>query len=285
MSEAVRAALAAAWETCRLPADWEWDVRESTRARRVGFDVDKYGTLTVTVPSGAGPERVAAAIRENTRWIIHHVAERRKNRPVYKVAELVNGEGFRWEGYNARLDRVSQDDPRPGVRKNTGNIILAGTPWNGQPWFDRDGYGRWLRLPAELGQGREAADAIIRLYTTAGADLATERVHEHGPYSRLSRMGLAGNPPAITAGNTGADWVGYHARTHTVTLHWAVFQFDLTVIDYLTAQGLVWATRPGGSKYGPEFRRRLTSIVHLIEPLERQLTEQAQRPMWMGDVE
>lgn len=281
---AVRAAVAATWEECRMPGDWVWTVRESSRATRIGLDVDKFGALTVTVPTGADPERVTAVIRRSTRWIIHHMAERRKNLPDYKVAQLVNGEGFRWEGYNTRLDRVRRDDTRPGVRKNTGSMILAGAPWNGEPWFDRDGYGRWLRVPEELGQGRAAADAIIRLYTSAGREVVTERVYGHDQYQRIQRMCLTARPPSIdVAATSDGELVQYNGRTHTVVLHWAVLQLKLPLIDYLTTHGLIWATRPSGTKYGPTFRRRLAGVHYVLDPIERDLAEDTRR-LWMGDI-
>jgi predicted metal-dependent hydrolase len=279
----VEAAVTEAWGLARLPAGWEREVRESLRTTRVGLTITRHAVLVITVPPCVDPSWVAAVIRAKARWIVHHMVRAIEVRPQFKVAQIAGGEGFSWLGYSSRLSILAGDRLAAVITETRRNVI-AGTPGTDAPWFERDGQ-RWLRLPANLGQGPEARDAIIGLYTSAGTAFAAGRIlgaTSSDPLRRLAGLGLAGNPPAISVADTGEDWVRYRARTHTVTLHWAAFQLDLTLVDYLLTHGLVWATRPGGGKYGPEFRRRVTWIHHILDPLERDLTEQT-RYLWMGE--
>jgi len=286
----VGAAVTGAWAAARLPASWDWEIQECERAARIGLSVTRHAVLVITVPADATPERVAMVVRGKARWIAHYMIRAIETRPDYKVAQITGGEGFRWLGYSSRLSILSGDRLAAAISETRRNVI-AGTPGMEQPWFERDGQ-HWLRLPASLSQGQVARDAIIGLYRSAGAAFATGRVYGNcaaggpvgngDPLIRLARLGLAGNPPAIDVADTGTEWVTYQARTHTISLHWAVFQLNLSLVDYLITQGLVWATRPG-SKYGPQFRRHLTGIHHILEPIERQLTEDT-RYLWMGEI-
>lgn len=237
-----------------------WRLETSAKRKTVGLKVTGDAVLTVSCPAGLTAGQLDLTLRAHARWVTRAVTAAEAGLPDRPVKELAAGEGFCWLGWPHRLDVTREPD--------------------GPARFDRDGFGRWLRLPGGL-PGEAGREAIVSLYVTEGTAWARQETQRRGWLPRLS---LAGNPPLITAACLDdGRWYEYRGRSHQVRLHWAVFQLDTGLVRYLLVHALVHATRPPGAVHGPEFRRRLGRVVLDWRDLDTRLAAAA-RTMWTGNV-
>ncbi|MFC9973519.1 YgjP-like metallopeptidase domain-containing protein [Spirillospora sp. NPDC127200] len=203
------------------------------------------------------------AIIYGVRGMDPNLPKRRKPRPKKpappppegRAVSLVSGAGFAVFGRPHRL-RIDHDPTAPPIALEPGP----------------SGY---LRLRADQDE-----HTIIDWYRALlTADLARSRM------VRELMQRLQVEPRVVVAELAPGTWCRYDGRSQTVTLHWALAQYDRVIAYYGLVHALVHATRPPGSKHGPHFRSKLqTACVALhASPaaLDKQLRDGVS-DVWLG---
>lgn len=182
-----------------------WRAQTSTRRKTLGITVNPDATVTITAPEGADPQRVARAVKSRSETILRGVFKAHETAPDHDVKELIGGEGFPVLGRNYRL-RLVDDGP---VR-----IEYVFTPNGGFPF---------LFLAREDADG---AAALIAWYTTQGE----QWLARHAP-QWVERLGAHG--VRFTVEDLGERPAVFRPASRTVALHWALFQLDRGVVEFV----------------------------------------------------
>ncbi|SFD15906.1 M48 family metallopeptidase [Streptomyces aidingensis] len=217
MSNPVRRAIAA----LPIPPEWEWRVELRPRRRTLSIEVDEDGGVLFAVPTDADPEHVASAVRARLPRLADEVA-RRRARPAQPVKELIGGTGFDYLGRRYRL-RLVDTGASEAVRLWRGRLELP------RPTHPAHG-------------GRQ----LIEWYEQRGSRWLAARLP-----SLTSRLGL--RPVPVAARDLGDRW-GACSPAGAVTVHWAVLQLPVALIDYVLVHELTHLKVPG---HGAVFRRHL----------------------------
>ncbi len=258
--EHAAAVLTAAVADAHLFDSCPWRLVVSTRRRTLGVTVEPGGLLLIHAPLYVGDqvERFIAALRGMLPRIIPLVMKSAAVAPLHPAKELVGGEDFPWLGRPTRLRVVEL----PGrVERITG------------------GHGPWLHAPA-ADLRAHGGRPLIDWYKAEAITWATEEAERW-----YARLGLAGAEPTVRVRDIGRHkWGVYRGKSHTVDLHWSLFQLPANLVRYVLVHELVHATRPGEREHhGPEWTRRMTRAMPMWEEQRRDLVEPGRR-VWMGDV-
>lgn len=235
---------------------YTWRVEIRPRRQTLGITVRPDTTIVLAVPATFTPQQLVRAVQARKMTIIERVLDAREQAPQYAVKELVAAEGFDWLGCPSRL-RIT-DMPGPVRRVH-------------------DEFGWWMA--ASRGDLETAgATSLIDWYSREGTAWATERAAGWAPRLQLSEL------PRLRVRALGPGrWGAYRPASHTVDLHWPLFQLPCSVAEYVLVRQLVHATRPAGSAHGAEFRMRLDRVWPSSWQVRRRLDEVG-RFVWAGEV-
>ena len=243
MTEQLNAAVAQAG----LPGHWTWRVEVRPRRRTLGLEVQADGQILVSVPAGADPADVRAAVRARRLWLANAVGRRMAMAADHPAKEIADGEGFAYLGRHYRLLLV--EDQEESVRL----------------------FGGWLRL-RRPDVDQDCLAAIVGWYTDRGRDWLARRVARWA-----GRIGVS--LPTVSVRDLGTRW-GRRERNGSVTFHWAVMQLAPDVADFVVVHELVHLAV---ARHGDEFQRRVRLALPDADELETELATLGRR-LWLGAV-
>ncbi|MGW2818001.1 M48 family metallopeptidase [Streptomyces sp. NPDC001415] len=228
-------------------------VRVSSHRTRLGLTVERDGTITLRVPEKCSVGRAEEFVRAHRSWIEEKSRVRDRFRPAHPSRALVDGAIFRYLGREYRL--LLDDSGSGPVRLAAGRLRLDRT------------------LAADGAAGR---DAIIEWYRNAGMTWSAGRLQ---PWA--ARMAVP--EPAVNVRGLGQRWGVYtpgEAGTEgRMSLHWAVFQLPIRLVDYVIAHELAHLRVAG---HGPDYWRLLRRALPECERLKAELDDMGRR-VWLGD--
>ncbi|MDJ0379491.1 SprT family zinc-dependent metalloprotease [Streptomyces sp. G-G2] len=243
MSTSVQLAIA----SLPVPEEWIWRVVSRPRRRTLGIEVTPDGEVVFAVPADAEPRAVADAVRSRLPRLAEEV-RRRRLRPAEPVKELVGGSSFAYLGRRYRLLPVP-------VGEGAGVRLRAG----------------WLELP-----GPDTPDAGARAlagwYTERGQRWLAARM---APIAL--RIGV--RPTRIIVDDLGTRWGACHPGG-LITVHWAVMQLPVDLIEFVLVHELCHMREPG---HGPAFRCEMGLALPDYEAREAWFTEE-EPFLWRGAV-
>ncbi|MGW2178438.1 YgjP family zinc-dependent metalloprotease [Streptomyces sp. NPDC001732] len=236
----------------------ELRVRISARRRRLGLTVERDRSLTLHVPKGCGVRRVEDFVRASVGWIEAKARLSEERRQLHPTRSLSDGEIHRYLGRDHRLlvvDTMQDGAPVPAVR------LVAGR----------------LRLDSAVAADPVLArKAIADWYSRAGQRWVRGRLQ---PWA--ARMDVP--EPRVRVRDLGHRWGSYRAGVDdngVISLHWAVFQLPIHLVDYVVAHELAHVRVAG---HGPEYWRLLGRALPECRRLKTELDELGRR-VWMGDL-
>lgn len=245
-----------ALEAANLPDWFDWTARMS-RGRRLTCHL-KNGKVTIAVPSGVAPDRVVTFVQANLGKIRPLVRKSEEIAFRNPVKELVGGEGYTLFGRNYRL-RLVDDGP-------AFEVVTAPT------WSHKS---EWLQLRRDVA----SAETIVEWYRAEGqrwmdeyAPALCSRLGVHpAPTFRVRRLDL----------RSPCSFATYLPKTHTVSVHWAAFQADRNLVEYLVAHEVAHSARPKGKPHGPAWQRLVGRLVFDWEEKREKLRAEG-RELWWG---
>lgn len=261
-----------------LPAWLRWRVEIRPRRRSLGMTIEPGGAVIIAVPPAATPAKVATSVAANLGKLAGKVRRAEEIAPAYPVKELIHGEGFSWLGRSHRLRLV---DAEPKVCCQQCKQPVTAHP--GAPVVaERQPGGSWGHgVSWQLTLRRDVANkyTLIRWYFEQGEAWARERAEQWIGRLRVDRAGLT-----IRVGHIGKTrWGVYDPKTHTVTLHWALFQLESNLVEYVLVHELVHAALRGEGSHGPEWQRRMDRAMCDWDERKTAMVEPG-RHVWMGEV-
>ncbi|MFJ7946535.1 M48 family metallopeptidase [Streptomyces sp. NPDC096354] len=237
---------------------WELRVRISLRRRRLGLTIERDRSLTLHVPKGCEVRRAEDFVRSSAGWIEAKARLSEERRQLHPTRSLRDGEIHRYLGRDHRLlivDDTSDEAPVPAVR------LVAGR----------------LRLDSAVAADPMLArKAIADWYSRAGQHWTRRRLQ---PWA--ARMDVP--EPTVRVRDLGHRWGSYRvgaADNGVISLHWAVFQLPIHLVDYVVAHELAHVRVTG---HGPEYWRLLGRALPECRRLKTELDELGRRA-WMGDL-
>lgn len=238
----------------------ELGVHISLRRRRLGLTVERDRSLTLHVPKGCGVRRAEDFVRSSAGWIDAKARLSEERRQLHPTRSLRDGEIHRYLGRDYRLLVVDApaDEGHPVVAVR----LVAG------------------RLRLDSGVAADpvlARRALADWYGRAGQRWMQGRLQ---PWA--ARMDLP--EPTVRVRDLGHRWGSYRAGSTgsgTISLHWAVFQLPMHLVDYVVAHELAHVRVPG---HGPEYWRLLGRALPECRRLKTELDELGRR-VWMGDLD
>jgi predicted metal-dependent hydrolase len=239
--------LAAALTDARVLDGLTWQLRVSIRRHTVGLTIERDASVTVVAPAGILPTQLAAAVQAKRRWLIRRSAERAARLSDHPAKQIVSGENFPYLGHNQRLLLVARQ--AIPVRLEGGRLCLRTMPPN------------------------DGAQAIIDWYTRTSLRWVDQRGR-----SWARRIGVSSTGIGIR--DLGRRW-GTVGVGSEVALHWALFQLQRPLIDYVLVHELVHRVEP---HHGHAFWQRLDRALPDYQARRERLAE-AGRQVWLGDVE
>ncbi|RKR92695.1 hypothetical protein BDK92_7173 [Micromonospora pisi] len=245
--------------------DWlRWRVEIRPRRRSLGIITEPGGQVVIAIPPGVDPQRVVAVVQASLAQLRRHVRDSEESALRRPVKELVNGEGFPLLGANHRLRLVGDAD-----------MPIVGEP----------GPSTWSGVRTrQLTLRRDAASAatIVGWYQAQGQAFADRYAPEMA--ARLGVAdGLTVRVRGYRPGQGVASWGTYRPRTHSISLHWSLFQLPREMPEAVLAHEVAHAARPSGGPHGRGWERLFVRLVPEWRERAREL-ELAARSMWFGDV-
>lgn len=265
-----------------LPQWLAWTVRTSTKRRTVGAVVEPGPVATFTIPAGADPAAVVRVAQRIRAKVVRHAAEVRDNGPHICVKQLVSGEGFPFVGKPQRLRLVDDDnrsgDPGQPLTRHPGVPIIAEpgpSTWSGhRTWqltLRRDAASartviEWYRAEGQRWLDQHVPPVAQRMGVTPGLTWRVRPYQEGEGYSR--------------------SWGTYRPATHTIALHWMIFQFPRELVDYVVAHEVAHAALRGvKAGHGPRWQAMVSRVVHNWRDLDGPARTARRLTLWAGEVE
>lgn len=237
----------------------ELNVRISLRRRRLGLTVERDRSLTLHAPKGCRVGRAEDFVRASAGWIEAKARLSEERRQLHPTRSLRDGEVHRYLGRDYRLLVV--DAPPDEGRPVAAVRLVAGR----------------LRL-----ESRVAADPVLARKALADwYSCAGQRWMQGRLQPLAARMDLP--EPTVGVRDLGHRWGSYRASATddgAISLHWAVFQLPMNLVDYVVAHELAHVRVPG---HGPEYWRLLGRALPECRRLKTELDELGRR-VWMGDL-
>ncbi|MET8838991.1 SprT family zinc-dependent metalloprotease [Streptomyces rubiginosohelvolus] len=233
-------------------------VRISVRRRRLGLTVERDRSLTLHAPKGCEVRRAEHFVRSSADWIDAKTRLSEERQQLHPTRSLKDGEIHRYLGRDHRIlvvDDEAGGAPAPAVRLVAGRLRLD----------------RTAAADPEL-----ARRALADWYVRAGQRWMKGRLQ---PWA--ARMDVP--EPAVRVQELGHRWGSYRAGARddgVISLHWAVFQLPIHLVDYVVAHELAHVRVAG---HGPEYWRLLGRALPECRRLKTELDELGRR-VWMGDL-
>jgi predicted metal-dependent hydrolase len=239
--------LAAALAGTGVLDGFNWKLRSSTKRHTVGVTIERDASVTVAAPAESGLNQLVVVLQAKRPWIARRTAERAQQLGEHPAKQIVSGENFPYLGRNQRL-HVAAEQAVP-VRREGGRLRLRAMP------------------------PRDGAQAIIDWYTRTAACWLDPRFHSWAGRIEVS-------PAGVDILDLGQRW-GMTRPGGKVTLHWALFQLQSALVDYVLVHELVHLAEP---HHGPAFWRRLDRVQPDYQERRECLAELG-RHVWLGDVQ
>lgn len=231
------------------------NVRVSARRKRLGLTVERDGSLTLRAPQECDLRRAEEFVQASRRWIDGKLLLSEERRQLHPVRSLHDGEIHRYLGRDYRLLVVDEEEPASALRLVAGRMRLSRS------------------VAADPQQARKA---FASWYRSRGLRWLRGRLQ---PWA--ARMDVP--EPEVDVRDLGHRWGTYRVRedgSGRITLHWAVFQLPIHLIDYVIAHELAHVRI---SDHGPDYWRLLSRALPECRQLKAELDELGRR-VWMGDV-
>jgi predicted metal-dependent hydrolase len=239
--------LAAALADSGVLDGFTWRLRTSVRRRTVGVTIERDASVTVAAPVGSELGELVVVLGAKRSWMVRRTVERAGQLGEHPAKQVVSGENFPYLGRNQRLLIVAgQAVP---VRREGGRLCLRAMP------------------------PHDAAQAIVDWYTRTAACWLDPRGR-----SWAGRIGVS--PTNVHISDLGRRW-GTTDADGEVALHWALFQLQSALVDYVLVHELVHLTEP---HHGPAFWQRLDRALPDYQERRERLGEFG-RHVWLGDVQ
>ncbi len=177
----------------------KFEIRRSSRRKKLGLTVDRGGELVVHSPATAGESELRQWIDKKLLWVHQKLLLKENHQGPTEPLEIVSGERIAYLGNNYRLKIVEmQDEPL---------------------WFD----GEWFRLRKT--DREEAPRHFQNWYEKAGGRWLKGRVKYWEP-----RSGRA--PSGISIRDLGFRW-GSCGKNGMLHFNWRLLQLQVRLIDYV----------------------------------------------------
>ncbi len=179
----------------------KFEIRRSSRRKKLGLTVDRGGELVVHSPATAGENELRQWIDKKLLWVHQKLLLKENHQGPTEPLEIVGGERIAYLGNNYRLKIVEmQDEPL---------------------WFD----GEWSCL-RKINQD-QAPRHFQKWYQDKGGQWLTNRLKYWEPRS-------GGAPSGISIGDLGFRW-GSCGRNGVLHFNWRLLQLPVRLIDYVIA--------------------------------------------------
>ncbi|MFJ5071584.1 M48 family metallopeptidase [Kitasatospora sp. NPDC088556] len=232
-------------------------VRVSDRRKRIGLHALPGKPLDIAVPADIPVQEVVQMVTANRGWIVRAM---KTAQTMHQPKQLIPGTSFDFLGVSHRLRITNTRRSRPVTNERD---------HAGQHWITAD----------RTALAQRGAKPIIDLYCREGVRWTAQVAPL---WAR--RLGLH-TMPTIRVRDIGARrWGVYRGHSHTVDLHWTLFQLDTSYAEYVLVHELVHATRPPGQPHGPHFQSRLRHAMPLW-PQTKKALEATALTMWRGETE
>ncbi len=178
-----------------------FEIRRSSRRKKLGLTVDRGGELVVHSPMTAGENELRPWIEKKLLWVHQKLLLKQDRQGPTEPLEIVSGEKIAYLGNNYRLKIVEvQDEPL---------------------WFD----GQWFYL--RNANREEAQQRFQEWYQNKGAQWLMNRVKYWEP--RAGRT-----PSGVFIGDLGFRW-GSCGKNGELHFSWRLLQLQIRLIDYVIA--------------------------------------------------
>jgi hypothetical protein len=221
------------------------------------------------MPEGAVVTKLVSILDRRRDEIIRSVLDMREKGLALAAKDLVNGEGFSFAGRPYRLWLVDHTH--------------QAAPCVGQPgpstWA---GYRTW-----QLKVRRDAAtaDTVIEWYRREGQRWMDDHIPD-----LAGRLGVQPGliwrvRPYDGRRSGGGSWATYSPHTHTIAVHWMVFQFPADLVRHVAAHEVAHASlRHTRSGHGLRWQAKLSVLSPDWRDLETAARTAAGLTLWAGDV-
>ncbi|MFF6881538.1 M48 family metallopeptidase [Streptomyces sp. NPDC012474] len=232
-----------------VPTGWRWDVAVRPRRRTLGIEIAEDGRVLFAIPAGADPKEIADAVRGRIPRLAAEVRRRQDLRAAEPVKDLIGGEGFAYLGRRYRL-KLTPDDGSSHVRLRQG----------------------WLELPRSRSAAADAGP-LVEWYSSRGERWLAARLQP------LASLAGVRDPASIEVRDLGRRW-GACSPEGAITVHWAVIQLPVVLVDLVLIHELCHLKYPG---HGAAFRRAVRLALPDADVRERQFAQEEPR-LWRGAV-
>lgn len=265
-----------------LPAWLRWRVEMRPNRRTFGATTERGGVVVFAIPPGADPEWVVTFIQSKLGTLRRHVRDREESAPTRPIKELVRGEGFRLLGTNHRLELVDDSDTGRRCPCQCSRPVTAypGLPIVAEPAHPTGSGCRTWQLTLR----RDAASAatIAGWYQEQGQGWVDRTWPRMASRLRIAD-GLTVRVRSYRPGQNAATWGTYRSGSHSISLHWALFQLGEDLVESVLGHELAHATRPGGAAHGPAWRAVYSRLMPDWRERKRRLGIE-EKSLWFGDV-
>ncbi|WAX77795.1 M48 family metallopeptidase [Streptomyces sp. KMM 9044] len=232
-----------------VPGGWRWDVVVRPRRRTLGIEIAEDGRVLFAIPADADPQEIADAVRGRMPRLAAEVRRRQDLWAAEPVRDLIGGEGFAYLGRRYRL-KLTPDGAGRHVRLRQG----------------------WLELPRSRSAAADAGP-LVEWYGSRGERWLAARLP---PLASLAGVRA---PAGIEVRDLGRRW-GVCSPEGAITVHWAVVQLPVALVDLVLIHELCHLKHPG---HGAAFRGAVRLALPDADVRERRFAQEEPR-LWRGAV-
>ncbi|MER6556890.1 YgjP-like metallopeptidase domain-containing protein [Streptomyces sp. NPDC001027] len=232
-----------------VPRGWRWDVVVRPRRRTLGIEIAEDGRVLFAIPAGADPKEIADAVRGRMPRLAAEVRRRQDLQAAEPARDLIGGESFAYLGRRYRL-KLTPDGGSSHVRLRLG----------------------WLELPRSRSAAADARP-LVQWYSSCGERWLAARLQP------LATLAGVRDPAGVEVRDLGRRW-GACSPHGAITVHWAVMQLPVALVDLVLIHELCHLRHPG---HGSAFRRAVRLALPDVDVRERQFAQEEPR-LWRGAV-
>lgn len=232
-----------------VPGGWRWDVVVRPRRRTLGIEIAEDGRVLFAIPADADPQEIADAVRGRMPRLAAEVRRRQDLWAAEPVRDLIGGEGFAYLGRRYRL-KLTPDGAGRHVRLRQG----------------------WLELPRSRSAAADAGP-LVEWYGSRGERWLAARLPP------LASLAGVRDPAGIEVRDLGRRW-GVCSPEGAITVHWAVIQLPVALVDLVLIHELCHLKHPG---HGAAFRGAVRLALPDADVRERRFAQEEPR-LWRGAV-